>query len=655
MATYTPEEILRAVQEEKLRREAELSFYEFIRQAWHVIEPGVPFVDGWHIKTISEHLEAVTRGDIRRLLINLPPRNSKSSIVSVLWPMWEWLQKPHHKYLCASYSGILSIRDNVKSRRLIQSNWYQERWGDRFVLTGDQNQKQRFENDKTGYRLATSVGGSATGEGGSRLICLHGNSYIETEHGSMRIGDIVDNRAQVKVLAYDHGKHVPVLAGIARFEKSKGRRSLKLVTAQSEIIATHDHPVFVIGKGYTQLSEVRPGDCLQRILGEDTVLAVEPIETPDFVYNVAVEQYHNYFANGILLHNCDDPHSADEAQSEAMRAATIEWFDQVWSTRLNDPKQDAMVVIMQRLHEKDVSGHIIDDIRGWEHICLPAEFDGVRRSTILGEYDPRVKDGELLCPERFGEKELDSLKILLGDYGSSGQLQQNPTPTGGGILKTRYFQLWPHDEPIPQFEYVIQSYDTAHTEKTTGDPSACTVWAVFFFEGVKQVMLIDAWTEHLAYPDLRERVVEDWSLEYGGMTERSPHHKSRRADRILIEQKASGQSLIQDLKLARVPVVSYNPGRADKISRAHMATPLLEECLIWVPESKKVPGHPVSWARKFIDQVAKFPVGAHDDFVDTFTQTIIYLKDSRILELAEAKDPDRPPREKVKRENPYAA
>ena len=390
-----------------------------------------------------------------------------------------------------------------------------------FAFAGDQNAKQRFENDKTGYRIATSVGGTATGEGGSRLIL-------------------------------------------------------------------------------------------------------------------------------------DDPHGAQAAQSEAMRESDLEWFDMVWSTRLNNPKKDAMVTVMQRLHERDISGHIIEDIKGWEHICIPAEYDGKRRKTVLGEYDPRKKKGELICPDRFGEKEIINLKQLLGEYGTAGQLQQEPAPAQGGILKTKYFNLWPADQGLPPFEYILQSYDCAFTEKTTGDPTACSVWAVFTHEGERNVMLIDAWDEHLSYPALRARAVKDWTVEYGGMTKDSPYSRARRPDRILVEAKASGQSLLQDLRLAKVPAVGYNPGHADKISRAHQASPTLELGLVWIPESKKNPTHAVSWATAFIKQLAKFPVAEHDDYVDTFTQAIIYLKNDNWFELPRARDVDEPrikPRERV---NPYA-
>ena len=520
-STTSPAVMLDLLKEEKERRNAAASLYEFVRQSWHVVEPGVPFIGGWHIEQICEHLEACSGGDLRKLLINIPPRHSKSTIVSVMWPMWEWLTDPAQKFLCASYSGNLSIRDNLKARRLIQSPWYQDRWGHMFRLAGDQNAKQRYENDKTGYRLATSVGGTATGEGGSRLLL-------------------------------------------------------------------------------------------------------------------------------------DDPHSAQEAQSDAIRESALEWFDVVWSTRLNDPKADVMVTIMQRLHERDISGHIIEDIGGWEHLMIPAEWDGVRRKTSVGPYDPRQKKGELICPDRFGEDEIADLKKLLGAYGSAGQLQQEPTPSEGGILKTQYFELWPHNTGLPPFEYILQSYDCAFTEKSTGDPTACTVWAIFTHDGARHVMLIDAWDEHLAYPDLRAKAIKQWGTEYGGMSKDSPFSRKKRPDRILVEAKASGQSLLQDLRLAKVPAIPYNPGNADKVSRAHQAAPTLELGLVWIPESKKTPGHAVSWAQPFIKELSKFPVGAHDDYVDTFTQAIIYLKNDGFFDLPQARDMDEPQLRLVENVNPYA-
>lgn len=142
------------------------SLAAFVRLAWAIIEPSTPFVPGWHIDAIIEHMEAVSRWQIRNLLINVPPRHMKSLLVSVLWPAWEWICWPERRWLFSSYGAQLSVRDSVKCRRLIESLWYQQRWADRFALTSDQNTKGRFDNDRSGYRLSTSVSGAATGEGG---------------------------------------------------------------------------------------------------------------------------------------------------------------------------------------------------------------------------------------------------------------------------------------------------------------------------------------------------------------------------------------------------------------------------------------------------------------------------------------------------------
>lgn len=499
-----PTEILRIIHIEECRRKAEASLHEFVKQAWNVVEPGVPFIDGWHLQIICEHLEAITAGDLKKLLINIPPRHAKSTIVSVMWPCWEWISRPDLKYLCASYSGILSTRDSVKARRLLTSPWYQSLWSERFSLTSDQNQKTRFENNHTGYRIATSVGGTATGEGGSRLLL-------------------------------------------------------------------------------------------------------------------------------------DDPHGAQAAQSDAMRETDLEWFDMVWSTRLNNPKHDAMVTIMQRLHEKDISGHILADLGGWEHICLPAEYDGVKRKTsvFVEGYDPRSNKGDLLWPDRVDAKTLNDLRRTLGEYSYEGQMMQRPTPPGGGILKSKHFQLWPHDKELPVIEYVVQSLDPAYTEKTTNDPSAFGAYGVFTHNGRRGAILLDCWADHLTFPDLRSKLVEEWHAVYGKTSSR----KGKKADALLIEAKASGLSLIQDLRQANLPAIPYNPGSADKINRAHQASPILELDCIWIPESAKEPGRPVTWARPFLKELETFPNGEHDDQVDQFTQAMIYLRDGGWFELAYA-EPD---------------
>jgi predicted phage terminase large subunit-like protein len=502
-------------------------------EAWKVIEPQTPFTPGWHIDAICEHLEAITDGRIRDLLINVPPRHAKSSVVSVMWPAWEWTFAPHQRYLCASYASVLSTRDSLKTRRLVTSPWYQSLWGHAFVLTGDQNAKTRFENDHTGYRIATSVDAFATGEGGSRLIV-------------------------------------------------------------------------------------------------------------------------------------DDPHQAQEAQSDVVREGTLEWWDSVMSTRRNDPKTDSRVIIMQRLHEMDLAGHVLHQ-GGWCHLNLPAEYEGDKSVTSIGWTDPRKEMGELLWPSRYGAKEIAELKMLLGPYGAAAQLQQRPSPDEGGILKKAWFRIWPATRPLPQFELIIQSYDTAFTEETLNDPTAQTAWGVFRYAKVGSdtpektrplhIMMLDGWKERLEYPELRTKARKEWEAKYGGKTG-DPAAPGRRADVVLIEDKGSGITLRQDLQRAGLPVRTYNPGRADKVMRAHAATPFLAGGSVWVMESAKNPSKPISWAEPFLRECALFPNGDEDDFVDTFTQAVIYLRDSDVLTAKVLGLPEDEPeyRERpAKRVNPYAS
>ena len=480
------------------REQAERSLSEFIRQGWRYADPD-SYVHNWHIDAICEHLEAVSKGEIRRLIINIPPRSMKSISVAVMWPAWDWVQQPGRRFLFASYAQPLSIRDSLKCRRLIESPWYQANWSKRFRLTSDQNTKIRFDNDQQGYRLATSVDGSLTGEGADFIVV-------------------------------------------------------------------------------------------------------------------------------------DDAHNVRDANSELIRETTLEWWDQAMSTRLNDPKTGAYVIVMQRVHEADLVGHILGRDVGWTHLCLPMRYDPAHR--YLWARDPRKEKGELLWPERVGEEQVQQLEASLGPYGAAGQLQQIPTPAGGGILKAEWWQVWPNSMEWPSIRYVVSSFDTAYTEKTEGDWTACTVWGVFEREVVKEgskdtetcLMLLDAWREHLAYPDLRERAAK--------------HVKDRKPDVVLIEDKGTGISLRQDLQRMRIPVTPYNPLRADKVTRAHMVAPLLATKRVYVPESKRadLAGRPMSWAQEVIDEASSFPKGAHDDYVDTVTQALILLRDQSWIRIYPEED-----------------
>tara|TARA_A100001035_G_scaffold280109_1_gene284066 strand:- start:1664 stop:3106 length:1443 start_codon:yes stop_codon:yes gene_type:complete len=450
------------------------SLKEFIKNSWQTIEPGRDFYDNWHIDAISEHLQAVVNGQIKRLIINIPPRHMKSISVAVALPAWTWTVQPQKRFLFASYAASLSVRDSVKCRRLIDSKWYKEHFGEVFKLTGDQNQKQRFENNQTGYRIATSVDGALTGEGGDIIII-------------------------------------------------------------------------------------------------------------------------------------DDPHNVREAESSAVRESVLDWWDQAMQTRLNDPKTGAFVIIMQRVHENDLTGHILrNEYNDWDHLCLPARYELGHPSptkSSLNFTDPRTKENQLLWPERIDDKTLDSLEKSLGSYASAGQLQQRPMPKGGGILKAEWWVPW-EKEDLPDIEYIIQSWDTAFSTKEKTSYSARTTWGVFRRHGQVNAIVLDMWYDRVTYPELRA-IAQEAYYEY-------------EPDAVLIEKKASGQSLLQDLRMAGIPVIPYSPDR-DKEARAHAASALLEDGRIFFPYDKK-------WSKNLIDICAAFPAGDNDDIVDTCTQAWLRLR-----------------------------
>lgn len=478
------------------KADCEESLSEFLRQGWKYVDPN-PYIGGWHLDAICEHLEAVADGQIKRLVVNVPPRTSKSSAVSVAFPAWVWAQKqkgylcgPQVQFLFASYAQSLSFRDSVKTRRLIESPWYQRHWNDRYSLTGDQNTKIRFDNNKGGYRIATSVGGSLTGEGGSIIVV-------------------------------------------------------------------------------------------------------------------------------------DDVLNANEVASDAVRQTALDWWDTAMSTRLNDPKQGAYIVIMQRLAEDDLTGHILNNNDGeWTHLMLPMRFEPERKCyTDIGWEDPRTIEGELLCPERFGEREVSELERRLGPWGSSGQLQQRPEPKGGGIFKREWWQDWanPDDPDDPRYkayppcDYILASLDGAYTEKQENDFSALTIWGVWRENDLPHAILMHGWKDRLQIHELVNRVAASC--------------KKYRVNHLLIEAKASGISVAQEIRRLHAgsgfSVQLIDP-KGDKVARAYAIQPLFSDEMIYAPLKR-------DWADMVVTEMASFPRGAHDDLTDSAAQGLKYLRDVGFL------------------------
>jgi predicted phage terminase large subunit-like protein len=453
--------------------EAEESLSEFIRQAWPILEPGAPYVHGWHIDAICEHLEAVTRGEITRLIINIPPGCMKSLILNVFWPAWEWGPKhmPHLRGLGVSHNQDLAVRDSIKLRMLIQSDWYQERYPHVRLKYGRVSKKE-FENSKNGFNKVMAIA-SMTGSRGDRV-------------------------------------------------------------------------------------------------------------------------------------RIDDPLSVEDARSKIVLATREFLFKEAIPTRLISPKNSAIIIIMQRLHQMDTTGIALKLEQGYECLMLPMEFEIERRcKTNIGFVDPRTIDGELLFPERFPKEVVERDKKSLGAAGHASQNQQRPAPREGAIiqvawLQNRYLlQRDPYGKPIlNSFTEIYQSWDTAFKEGQENDYCVCTTW------GLRDngFYLIHRFKKKMLFPELEARAIE--LANYFN------------PNQILIEDAASGISLQQAMqKKTRLPIKAVRADK-DKIARLSAVSGYFEAQRVFLPQNE-------SWVDEpdgYVEELTTFPAVAHDDSVDSTSQ-----------------------------------
>ena len=337
---------------------------EFMKAGWPVIDPA-PFLWTWHIDLISEYLEAVTDGQIKRLLINLPPRYMKSSAVSILWLTWVWtrspiegqahepaLEGPGTRWMFASYADDLAAQLSLQRRRLIESAWYQERWPESGQLTSDQNEKRFFSNSSSGQMRATTMSGSITGLGGNYLVI-------------------------------------------------------------------------------------------------------------------------------------DDPHKLGEGGSGKEIETQISQYRHAFSSRHDNKKLGATVIVMQRINDKDLSAHVLENDEGYVHLKLEAEATA-NRIILTFPRSVRIHTrnaGDLLWPQREGPAEIAKQKEAMGTWAYAAQYQQDPMPQSGGIFQRTWFdhRFVAERDGIPlgeKLKMVVQSWDTAAKKKESNDFWACTTWGL---------------------------------------------------------------------------------------------------------------------------------------------------------------------------------
>jgi len=446
----------------------EMSFYEFFKQAWHIVEPAIELSSNWHHKYICDALQEEAERIIAKkpktkdIIINVPFRSTKSLIVTVMFPVWSWIKDPKLRFITSSYSANLSIELATKSRDIIFSEWFKSRWGTIFHIKKDQNLKERYENNHMGMRRATSVGGTVTGQGGDFLIV-------------------------------------------------------------------------------------------------------------------------------------DDPLSPQMANSATERENANEWYRTTFYSRLNSPKIGVRIIIMQRVHEDDLSGFLLDrETRlNYNHICIPATIDGeVKPKKLENFYD----DNGLFWEERFGQDVLDDYKKALGSYGYAGQLMQTPTPLDSGMIRQEWFKIDKYRED-GVVNFVI---DPAYTANQKNDPSA--LLAYIYKDNKWQI--IDCTNVYKEFPDL-VKFIPQWVTK-NGYTNKS---------RIFVEPKASGKSIVQTLiRETGLNVREDKPPTKDKVARVADISATLESGRVGLLQG--------SWNNEFLDQLTKFPSAKHDDMVDCLVMAV---------------------------------
>jgi len=672
-------ELLKAARAELRRREeraalkadCEKDLMAFVQAFWPVVEPATPLIKGWVLEAMCDVLMAAADGHLHRICINVPPGSMKSTMLNVFYPAWLWgaQNKPHLRFISASYSTMIPERDNGRLLRVIQSDLFRQFWGDRVQVVREG--VGLVETSATGWKRVVSTGGGTTGHRGDYVLCLERSARILTSQGEMAVGDIVDERRDVLVAGWS-GNGVR-WQKIECYEVNPAGRMVRLNYENRSLTCTSDHPIWVEGRGFVPADDVCPGDLLKgvrldrpEISDAISVISVDVIgETGEPTYNLRVGPDHNYFVEGILAHNCDDLNDPNNVESETIRAGTSHWLREVMPDRVNNLKTSVIINIQQRTHEQDATGVLLQF--GYTHIVVPMEFDPSRFQHVVlrrnksGEAtqvwaDPRGLDssgkelaglvmrahggleakpgspmaqaeGTLCWPERYPPEEMEKMKTIKGPYAFASQYQQLPTVRGGAIIRREWWRRW-RGMVLPEFGTVIASLDTAIKEGTENDYNALTIVGAFADDdGAPQFMLADAWRVRTNLADL-VRMVGDACRKHN-------------VDYLLIEDKARGHDVAAEIRrlYASAPwdtcLLKIGGGRyaQDKVTRVMAITPMFsgpvrkdpatgmdiwEGGMVWAPEAE--------WAEEVIAETTSFPRGAHDDYVDCLGQMLLWAR-----------------------------
>ncbi len=549
--------LLRTVEAEEMRRDLK----KFVIGAWKYVDPA-PFVDGWCLDAICEHLMALSKGYFRFLLINIPPRHSKSTICSVLWPVWGWLQKPDERFLCASYSLDLSTRDNLKKRNLIDSQWFQDRYGQDFKLATDtqalaftresdfslskeQNAKRFFMNNKLGTQMATSVAASATGHGGSVLIIDDCHAADEAHSDAER----------------------------------EAANTWFRETWSNRLNDANRDKMLVIG---------------QRIHEED-VSGIILKERPDWVHLNLPAEYE----------------SERHCRTYIMPAIPVKAKAKIGS--FTDPDKSYDVAFLEgKAVGCSCEAFMFNPQEPCKH--MKSAKCPAPKKELFWE-DPRKKEGELLWPERFNEETQKRYKRDLGPDGYSAQYQQSPVSTKGGTFKRQHERLFTMNLDTfflhtpkgiravdkDQCSYFM-TVDPAISEKQSADFMVIQKWAKTPYHDILLMDLVRGhWDHNEQQKEIQDIFNDDESIEF-----------------VAVETVNYQHALFQDLILKGIPCKPFNPHK-DKVARAGVAA-------IWQSNGKMYFLKDAEWLEDYQNELYKFPKSRKDDQVDATSLAAIVVR-----------------------------
>lgn len=465
-----------------MRATCKESFRSFVKFFWEQIPGAGKCVWNWHLDVMCEELqdiaERVFRGESRKydLICNQPFGMSKSSIFSILFNAWVWTRMPQARFLTGSHTDKLTIDLSTKTRAVITSDLYRACFPE-VKLSDFQSGKEYFTNTYGGDRNTCTVGGKTPmGFHAHFLICLPKSTRLLTRGGPMTIGEIVDNKSAIEVRGYDHNLHELRWQRIFKWEKNPGSNLWRVVLTSGFCLKlTESHPVYVVEKAeYVPASKVVPGDTVlcEPLWRFGTVgISESAEEVPEAVYNVGTYPDRNYFAEGILVHNCDDPIDPQGAISEAELDNADRFISEVLPSRKVDKAVSVTILVMQRIHYRDPTAVMQREAKKEgaapiRQICLPGEIeDG--SNVFPPELKEKYTDG-LLDTKRLPYKVLNEYRAR-GALFYATQVQQRPYPPTGGMFQAKWFQNLV--KAAPYHAVRVRGWDRA---ASTGPKSART-------------------------------------------------------------------------------------------------------------------------------------------------------------------------------------